>query len=521
MADSFTGDTITTNTNKTLTPVAFSGNTTRNTFIESKNIDTTKNISGEPVINEPRSKGYNNKISYTPDQFSGKKVIEKPTFTVKKLDEAFEAVKGTAFNNKNFFGDLIPEGDLTILFGKSNTGKSMLGYQFAEAVASGKNVLDITNSSIVGDYVHGVTYDFNLNNTAQAQKIIFVDFEATPEKLYRRYYDKKLSKIFKPSDNFISAIPDRLTSVDNLLFIEVIEELIIKTSAKVVIIDNISAISQENEKSSNAAKLMNKIKDMQRKNNLTVLILAHTPKIVRGQPILDIHLAGSSNLYNLAENVFAIGETEQSDDLRYLKQLKSRYSEIHYHKDNVIAMKFKIRDTDGFRGFCFVDYESEEALLKIIDKSTKSNINNDIINAVHYGFDEKGDNVTPGSIAKELYEKYNLEDDVKFETFRARIRQQYNRLKNKGMFNFDSVGDQSVGNVNANEKIKSETTYSLNVNEGFKKAINDVIEEKKMSERNMVSNHVPPTETIASDEPVRKYTEEELDNYEDIPLLNS
>ena len=83
-----------------------------------------------------------------------------------------------------------------------------------------------------------------------------------------------------------------------------------------------SAISQDNEKSGNAAKLMNKVKDLQRRNKLTVLLMAHTPKIVQGEAIIGNNLAGSSNLYNLADSVMAINMTTMSDNIRYIKAVE-------------------------------------------------------------------------------------------------------------------------------------------------------------------------------------------------------
>ena len=257
---------------------------------------------------------------------------------------AFDEIKDTINNQKNIFGDLLTEGDLTILFGRSNVGKSFLSFQIAEAVASGKNVLNVLDNIGIKNY--GETKYHNLNNETLAQKVLYVDFEATVEKDYIRYStrESKLEgnhvKPYQFNQNFISAFPNRLTVTDNLLFIDAIELEVIKSGAKVLIIDNMSAISQDNEKSGNAAKLMNKVKDLQRRHKLTVLLMAHTPKIVQGEAIIANNLAGSSNLYNLADSVMAINMTTLADDVRYIKQLKSRYNEIQFHKDNVVAIKF-------------------------------------------------------------------------------------------------------------------------------------------------------------------------------------
>ena len=355
------------------------------------------------------------------------KAIELPTFKTMPIVNAFDEIKDTINNQKNIFGDLLTEGDLTILFGRSNVGKSFLSYQIAEAIASGKNVLNVLDNIGIKNY--GETKYLNLNNETLAQKVLYVDFEATIEKDYIRYStrESKLEgnnvKPYQFNQNFISAFPDRLTVTDNLLFIDAIELDVIKTGAKVLIIDNMSAISQDNEKSGNAAKLMNKVKDLQRRHKLTVLLMAHTPKIVQGEAIIANNLAGSSNLYNLADSVMAINMTTIADDVRYIKQLKSRYNEIQYHKDNVVAIKFITRP-DGLKGFEFLNYEPEEELIKPIDRMTRADEDMDIINLIiHFGR-------TPSQVAEELKPKYA--PDVEISTYKERIRKRIQRLRAKG-----------------------------------------------------------------------------------------
>lgn len=355
------------------------------------------------------------------------RAIELPTFKTMPIVNAFDEIKDTINNQKNIFGDLLTEGDLTILFGRSNVGKSFLSYQIAEAVASGKNVLNVLDNIGIKNY--GETKYLNLNNETPAQKVLYVDFEATIEKDYIRYStrESKLEgnsvKPYQFSQNFISAFPDRLTVADNLLFIDAIELEVIKSGAKVLIIDNMSAISQDNEKSGNTAKLMNKVKDLQRRHKLTVLLMAHTPKIVQGEAIIANNLAGSSNLYNLADSVMAINMTTMADDVRYIKQLKSRYNEIQYHKDNVVAIKFITRP-DGLKGFEFLNYEPEEELIKPVDKMTRADEDMDIINLIiHFGR-------TASQIAEELKPKYA--PDVEMSTYKERIKKRIQRLRAKG-----------------------------------------------------------------------------------------
>jgi archaellum biogenesis ATPase FlaH len=384
------------------------------------------------------------------------KVQELPTFKTMPIVSAFEEIKDTINNQKNIFGDLLTEGDLTILFGRSNVGKSFLSYQIGEAVATGKNVLNVMDIIELKNY--GETQYYNLNNETQAQKVLYVDFEATVEKDYIRYStkDQKVSgeKPYQFSTNFITAFPDRLSVADNLMFIDAIELDVIKTGARVLIIDNMSAISTDNEKSGNAAKLMNKVKDLQRRNKLTVLLMAHTPKIVQGEAIIANNLAGSSNLYNLADSVMAINMTTMSDNIRYIKQLKSRYNEIRFDKDNVIAITFDIR-TDGLKGFSFQNYETEDELIKPIDKSTKADEDREIIDLIkHFGS-------TIAQIAEELHQRYA--PDAVLSTYKERIKKRVQRLRAKGLIEEASESTPIVTPMQTVEKPSPYVATSPNV----------------------------------------------------------
>ena len=144
---------------------------------------------------------------------------------------------------------------------------------------------------------------------------------------------------------------------------------------------------------------------------------------MQGEAIIANNLAGSSNMYNLADSVMAINMTTIADDVRYIKQLKSRYNEIQYHKDNVVAIKFITRP-DGLKGFEFLNYEPEEELIKPIDRMTRADEDMDIINLIiRFGR-------TPSQIAEELKPKYA--PDVEISTYKERIRKRIQRLRAKG-----------------------------------------------------------------------------------------
>jgi hypothetical protein len=162
--------------------------------------------------------------------------------------------------------------------------------------------------------------------------------------------------------------------------------------------------------------------------------MAHTPKIFPGEPIISNNLQGSSNLLNLADSVFAINTTTTDDSIRYIKQLKSRYNEIIYNQDNVIAVKFDKRP-DGFKGFSFLGYESEMELIKSIDKTTRQDEDREIINMV------KNFHYTVSLIAEELKPKFA--PDTEYDTYYQRVKKRIQRLKAKGLIN-DSDTENNI-----------------------------------------------------------------------------
>jgi archaellum biogenesis ATPase FlaH/transposase len=357
--------------------------------------------------------------SRKPQLTTRKKEIILPTFSTMTIKESFEKAKASITNQKNFFGDLITVGDLTILFGRSNTGKSFLAFQIAEAIASGKNVLDVLT---LVDNTSSTKY-YNLNNQTEAQPVIYFDFEATVEKNYNRYR-KANNEPYQFNSNLFLSYPEKLAIDDPTMFIDAMGEETTKAGAKVVIIDNLSAISIDNEKSGNAGKLMSKLRDYQRAKNLTVIILAHTPKVYENQPITENNLAGSKNLFNLADSVIAINTTTQGNNIRYIKQLKSKFNEKAFESDNVITIRFT-EGLTGLKGYDFLGYNEEEALIKAIEKTQKEEEQEEIINLVTLF------NMSYSEIAKELQPKYGKDVDLK--TFRERIAKQIQRMKAKGL----------------------------------------------------------------------------------------
>mgnify|MGYP000846718966 CR=1 FL=1 len=77
-----------------------------------------------------------------------------------------------------------------------------------------------------------------------------------------------------------------------------------KTDAKIVVIDNTTYLKNETEKAKDALPLMKHLKTLKTRYNLSLLVLAHTPKRDLSKPLTRNDLHGSKMLINFTDNAF-------------------------------------------------------------------------------------------------------------------------------------------------------------------------------------------------------------------------
>jgi KaiC/GvpD/RAD55 family RecA-like ATPase len=243
---------------------------------------------------------------------------------------------------RDLFNKLIYEGDLGILFASSGAGKSILACQFADENSKNEIVLLLRYTNEAGD-----NYPFKDN---------FIRLELNPDA------DK----------------PEKLTDEDFLM--QSIENCVTTTGAKILIVDNITYLRQDTEKAKEALPLMKKLKAIKKKYDLTVLVIAHTPKRDATKPISQNDLSGSMMLYNFCDQVFAIGTSNADPSLRYIKQLKTRYTETLYGEDNVIL--YQVEKNNCFLGFTFLGYGKEADYLRQLSEPGKKDLEEQV-NVLH------------------------------------------------------------------------------------------------------------------------------------------
>lgn len=134
--------------------------------------------------------------------------------------------------------------------------------------------------------------------------------------------------------------------------------------ANILIIDNITCLGNATNNANSALPLMKNLKALKSKYQLSVLVLAHTPKRNQQRPITVNDLQGSKMLSNFCDSAFAIGQSGTKPDLRYIKQIKQRNTGNDYGADHIAL--FTIKKQYSLLGFEFKGYDTEQAHLQKI-----------------------------------------------------------------------------------------------------------------------------------------------------------
>lgn len=254
------------------------------------------------------------------------------------------------------FGELWHESEICILFADTNLGKSILAVQIGDSISKGKQIKG-----------------FKL--TAEQQPVLYFDFELSDKQFENRYsinyqehykFDANLKRIEINPDAEIPTTEGFETALYNS-----IEQSIISTSAKVLIIDNLTYLKSATETSRDALPLMKDLKRLKSKYKLSILCLAHTPKRNLTLPITRNDLQGSKMLINFCDSAFAIGESYNDKNLRYIKQIKQRNTEQIYDAENVITCQ--ICKPSNFLHFEFLGFGTEKEHLKELSENDKNN----------------------------------------------------------------------------------------------------------------------------------------------------
>ncbi len=234
---------------------------------------------------------------------------------------------------KLYFHGLIVQYENTVIFASSNVGKSILAVQIAEDIA-------------------------------WTEKVYYLDLELADKQFQMRYPDPDTGAVHVFLSGFMRAEvdPELIGGADlEQEILDSIEEAA-KQGARFIIVDNLTFLCHDAEKSAQASEFMMKLIRLKKEYDLTTIVIAHTPKRRGYEPITQDDLAGSSKLISFFDAGIALARSARDNNLRYLKQVKVRTGEYKYDGDNVIV--YDLNKVDGFLRFEVQGYAKEEEHLK-------------------------------------------------------------------------------------------------------------------------------------------------------------
>ncbi|KAB2916250.1 MAG: AAA family ATPase [Bacteroidetes bacterium] len=238
------------------------------------------------------------------------------------------------------WGDFWRRGELALLFGEQGVGKSALAVQIADAISRG---------------VDGGGMPMECG----AQKVVFCDVEHDVKVFERRCG----GIVFDP--NFIRVGINPLYGNSSYLgaaYFEALENTLKDSGARVLVIDSVTAIkNMACYDPKQELYFASRLRILQRKLDLSVLVVTDTQGIGHRGRLLYRHMAGVRYWAGFADSAFGMGFCGDGAGRRYLIQFKSTEG-IVYWASNVLCCD--VVSEKDFKGFRFTGTGREAELLQ-------------------------------------------------------------------------------------------------------------------------------------------------------------
>lgn len=262
------------------------------------------------------------------------------------IDEALEEP-----DMRRVMGNLLWENTVGFLFSSSGRGKTVLAVQMAVAISKGEGIFPYQLES-------GETKYLLENECTEGLKTGFVDLELSKQQFKKRYSNAKGER-FQFGENFIRISVNRngrrkKMDKETTIFND-IENAVAMHKIKFLVIDNITKLSPESKSDAEVIqRLMERFEYLRDKYQLTLLIIAHTPKRNNNtQPVSSYDMSGSAIASDFADSIIAINVDNNDEKLKYIKQVKNRDDESIYGESNVIRCNIESSHDGTFLSFNF------------------------------------------------------------------------------------------------------------------------------------------------------------------------
>lgn len=222
---------------------------------------------------------------------------------------------------RKLFGSFWHEGEMAVLAGDAMSGKSALAVQLADAISK-------------GIAIEGFCME------ATQQKVLYFDFDKG-DKLFE---SRNVQKRDAFDDNFIRVVmrPEYCESqnMGDVLF-TAIENMIVKHKAKVVVMDSVTGLNNYCYRYPHRLhSFLLRLKRLQVKHNLSMLVVADTGKDNRGRRMALKGIEDGYDIFTTATSVFTLGLFNSVPDVRYLMQLKCISDAIDHTEQNAAVCRF-------------------------------------------------------------------------------------------------------------------------------------------------------------------------------------
>lgn len=255
--------------------------------------------------------------------------------TVKSGKELFSTVDELDKEPRQIFGQFLYEGELSILFGDADVGKSILANDIAFFVSGGGHTWEGLETPNI--------------------PTLYIDLEMSTKQFVSRY------KTAEPyiSNTFHRAMIDPTELSEKEILPQVIK-LITSTQVtdnppKFIIVDNISNGFGTMTASTKMRNLLSEFKNLKDKFGLTILliVIANSKKRKTWSVINMNDLGGWSNHLNFIDSVFAIGQSRCGKKVKYIKQIRTREDE------GLMAVMSIMLENEPFLHYKYIGYNGE------------------------------------------------------------------------------------------------------------------------------------------------------------------
>lgn len=206
---------------------------------------------------------------------------------------------------RQVFGNFLFENELGILFGDTNSAKSILSTDIGISFSSHVSHWD---GSMTDETIDGETYYYDLEQSTRqfARRYMAAPFRKGK---FERVSFSILQYGEAGTEHLISEVKSRMKA----------------NVSQLIIIDNLQCILTQNFSPTKVKALMQQLKMLKDLHPLlTILLVAHTTKRDLNKPLNQNSMSGSKVIANFADSIFGISESVTGSSCRYIKQIKSR-----------------------------------------------------------------------------------------------------------------------------------------------------------------------------------------------------